>query len=274
MRNLAIALALIAIVVVPALADDTGYHEVYEMNPATGAWYVNPEQHAELFCEESEHNQYRWESNPAATICQVPYYAPEPEAPHTKIVYDEAVLFPWIDFNVYERNVHWDIFKPGCYLGKSFQVFMAANTPIQVLFGAGVLVFPIGFDPELNEIVWDEDTFGVPLTDKIRIKSILGKIDNPGTPPDEIQECMWWYEADERPDPHRITPDEMAVLPLCGSPDWFCVDELNGMRWVRADTEDLHTGRWVQFFENLQVETCDSEGKYYKEIYMTVCPDP
>lgn len=273
MRNFVIGIALIAMLVVPALADDTGYHQVYEFDPVAG-WVINPEQHAELYGTESEHNQYRWESNPAATICQPPYYAPEPEPPHTKIIYDEAVLFPWIDFNVYERDLHWDIFKPGCFMGKAFQVFMRANTPIQILFGCGYMYFPVGFDPVENEIVWEEDFFGQCLTDKIRIKSILGKVDNPGTPPDEIAECLWWYEAEERPDPHVINDMELAAIPPCGDDGWWCVDELNGMAWTYPDSEELHAGWWVQFFEELLVEHCDSEGKYYKEIHMTICPDP
>jgi hypothetical protein len=162
MRTLVVAVALTALLVIPALADDTGYHEVWEYSPVEG-WWINPERHAELYCTESEHNQYRWESNPAAIICLPPYYPPEPEPPHTKIVYDEAVLFPWMDFDVFERDVHWDIFKPGCFMGKTFQVFMRANTPIQILFGCGTMLFPIGFDPDLNEIVWDDDfLWGVP----------------------------------------------------------------------------------------------------------------
>jgi hypothetical protein len=266
--------AFVAMLVVPAFGDDTGYHEVYEFDAVAG-WIINPEQHAELYGEGSEHNQYRWESNPAAQICQQPYYPPEPEPPHTKIIYDEAVLFPWIDFNVYERNIHWDIFKPGCYMGKSFQVFMKANTPIQILFGCGTMTFPVGFDEELNEITWFTDDFGECLTDKIRIKSILGKDVNPdGTPPDEIEECMWWYEADARPDPHRISPAELDRIPPCGSAGWHCADELNGVIWTYPDTDELHQGWWVQFFEELLVETCDSEGKYYKEIFLTVAPDP
>lgn len=274
MRNILIAIAVTGLLVVPALAqDDTGYHEVWEYSAVEG-WWINPERHAELYGWESEHNQYRWESNPAAAVCFEPYYPPEPEDPHTKIIYDEAVLFPWIDFSVFERNLHWDIFKPGCFMGKSFQLFLRANTPIQVLFGCGTMLFPVGFDPVDNEIEWDEDEFGECLTDKLRIKSILGKTANPGTPPDSLEECMWWYEAPDRPDPHRINAEELAMIPPCGDDAWFCVDELNGMTWTFADSDDLHEGKWVQFFEELLVEFCDSEGKYYKEIFMTVCPDP
>jgi hypothetical protein len=268
-----VTVAFLAMLVVPALADDTGYHEVYQFDPVAG-WVINPEQHAELYGQESEHNQYRWESNPAATICMQPYYPPEPEPPHTKIIYDEAVLFPWIDFDVFERDIHWDIFKPGCYMGKTFQVFLKANTPIQILFGCGTMTVPIGFDPVDNEIEWITDDYGECLTDKIRIKSILGIKDNPGTPPDEIEECLFWYEADARPDPHRINAAEMAMIPPCGGLGWNCAVDLNGTIWNYPDSDELHQGWWIQFFEELLVETCDSEGKYYKEIFLTVAPDP
>jgi len=198
---------------------------------------------------------------------------PEPEPPLVKIIEDEAVLFPWIDFNVYEKDIHWDLFKPGAYMGKTFQVFMRANTPIQILFGCGTMEYPIGFDPVANEIIWDVDDFGACLTDKIRLHSILNKEENSSVG-DEIEEYLWWYEALERPDPHLIGPDELAMVPPYGDPDWHPAPRLNGMAWIYPDSDELHEGWWVQFFEHLKVDLCDSEGKYYKEIHLTVAPDP
>jgi hypothetical protein len=275
MKGLLIA-SVVILMVAPAFADDSGYHEVYEWGyDGAQAWRINPEQHAELFAEGSEHNQYRWESNPAATICQMPYYPPEPEPPHQKVVTDQACLFPWIDFNVYEKNIHWDIFKPGIYMGKSFQVWMRANTPVQVLFGCGTILAPVSFNKADKEIVWDEFTYERCLTDKIRIKSILGIKDNPGTPPDELQEYLYWYpRLGDRPDPHRITGAEMEMIPPFGNVAWRHAPDLNGTIWTIPDSEELHVGWWYQFFEALVVEACDSEGDYYKEIVMTVCPDP
>jgi hypothetical protein len=267
---------LALLVAVPAFGDGTGYHEVYEWGlDGITAWQINPEQHAEFYGENSEHNQYRWESNPAARICFTPYYPPEPEAPHQKIITDQAVLFPWIDFDVFEKDLHWDIFKPGTYMGKSFQVFMRANTPVQVLFGCGTILAPVGFDKDNKEIIWDEWTYDQCLTDKIRIKSILGIKDNPGTPPDELQEWLWYRQHCEgRPDPHRITPEEMDLVPPFGSDAWRWAVDWNGETWIVEDTDELHRGCFYQFYEVLQVETCDSEGDYYKEIVMTVAPDP
>jgi hypothetical protein len=275
-------LTLIAFVVVllavPAFADNTGYHEVYEWGyEGIPAWRINPEQHAEFYGENSEHNQYRWESNPAAQICFAPYYPPEPEPPHQKIITDQAVLFPWIDFDVFEKDLHWDIFKPGVYMGKSFQVFMRANTPVQVLFGCGTILAPVSFDKDNKEIIWDEWSTeeGQCLTDKIRIKSILGIKDNPGTPPDELEEYLYWEQhCDGRPDPHRINAEEMARIPGFGTAGWRHAPDLNGMLWTVEDSEQLHVGCYYQFYEALVVESCDSEGDYYKEIVMTVAPDP
>jgi hypothetical protein len=269
-------IAFVLLFAVSAFAD-SGYHEVYEWGlEGQTEWLVNPEQHAEFFGENSEHNQYRWESNPAAQICQMPYYPPEPEAPHQKIVTDQAVLFPWIDFNVYEKDLHWDIFKPGVYMGKSFQIWMRANTPVQVLFGCGTIMAPVGFDKGEKEIIWDEWTYEDCLTDKIRIKSILGKgINDEGTPPDELEEWLWHRQhCDGRPDPHRISPEEMDVGPPFGSDAWRRAVDWNGQTWIVPDSEQLHIGCFYQFYEVLRVEACDSEGDYYKEIVMTVAPDP
>jgi hypothetical protein len=274
---------LVLVFAVPVFAD-TGYHEVYEWGvEGQMAWLENPEQHAEFYGDKSEHNQYRWESNPAAQICQPPYLSPEPEDPHTKIVKDQAVLFPWIDFNVYEKELHWDIFKPGVYMGKSFQVFIRANTPVQVLFGCGVIQAPIAFDKENKVIIWDEwvmdDEYC--LTDKLRIKSILGKdINDEGTPPDELKEWIWVDEmvicdgVTNRPEAHRISPEEMRRVPDFGDPAWKWAGDWNGDTWKIPDSVDLHKGCFYQFYEVLEVEACDSEGDYYKEIVMTVAPDP
>lgn len=264
------------LLVAPAFADDSGYREVYEWGvEGQMAWTINPEQHAEFFGEGSMHNQYRWESNPAAQICFEPYYPPEPEEPHQKVVTDQAVLFPWIDFNVYEKDLHWDIFKPGVYMGKSFQVFIRANTPVQVLFGCGTIMAPVSFDKGTKEIIWDEWTAEDCLTDKIRIKSILGIKDNPGTPPDELEEFLYWEKHCEgRPVPHTIDAEEMARVPDFDSAGWRSAPSLNGMLWIEEDSEELHVGCWYQFYELLIVEACDSEGDYYKEIVMTVSPDP
>jgi hypothetical protein len=266
---------LALLLTVPAFAD-TGYHEVYEWGyEGAAAWRVNPEQHAEFYGDGSEHNQYRWESNPAARICFTPYYPPEPEPPHQKVITDQAVLFPWIDFDVYEKDLHWDIFKPGVYMGKSFQVFMRANTPVQVLFGCGTILAPVAFDKDNKEIIWDEWSTDRCLTDKLRIKSILGIKDNPGTPPDELQEWLWYRQHCEgRPDPHRISEEEMEMVPPFGSDAWRWAVDWNGQTWIVEDTEQLHLGCFYQFYEVLQVESCDSEGDYYKEIVMTVAPDP
>jgi hypothetical protein len=300
MKHILIAMIVFALMAVPVVAQyntqykahknqevyetpdtplgNSGYHEVYEWGlvgrPGTG-WFINPEQHAELYGDLSEHNQYRWESNPAAQICMPPYYPPEPELPARKVIFDEAVLFPWIDFNVYEREIHWDIFKPGIFMGKTFQVFMSANTPIQILFGCGTIRVPEGFDPDANEIIWKDYTEKECLTDKIRIKSILGKTPpNPGTPPDELAEYLWWYEADCRPNPHVISPDELARIPDYGDDAWRHAPDLNGQVWIYPDSDQLHAGCWLQFFEYLEVQRCDSEGKYTKEIVLTVAPDP
>jgi hypothetical protein len=286
MRFMLIAF-LAVVLVMPAFAQttNTGYHEVYEWGyDGAQEWLVNPEQHAEFYGRNSEHNQYRWESNPAAQICFAPYYPPEPEPPHVKVVTDQAVLFPWIDFNVYEKDLHWDIFKPGVYMGKSFQVFMRANTPVQVLFGCGTISAPVGFsfNPDANppvlekEILWGDWTQEQCLTDKIRIASILGKDPpNPGTDPDVLDEYLYWERhCDGRPDPHRIDAEEMARIPDFGDDAWLPAPMMNGMLWIEPDAVELHTGCFFQFYETLVVESCDSEGDYYKEIVMTVAPDP
>lgn len=280
-----IVLAVMAILVSFALpvmaADNTGYHAVYRPDGLT--WVFDPQKYAEFYGRDSEENQYRWESNPAATICSPPYYVPEPETPERKVITDEAVLYPWIEIHITEKNLHWDIFKPYTFMGKSFQLWLQSNAPIQVLFGCGTIQVPVGFDEGLNEIIWDDYTEEACLTDKERIKSILGKgINDEGTPPDEIEEFIWWdptHFFPEPPDPHRVSADEMTRVPFwpnigTGLDQWKPAPRLNGMIWRIPDTVELHAGYWIQFYEVLDVEECDSEGKYYKEIVLTFSPDP
>jgi hypothetical protein len=274
MKTTFIVIALVLCCVAPAFGQsNTGYHEVWE--PKGSSWELSVQKYAELYCAGSDQEQYRWESNAAATICQPPYLVPEPEDPLRKVITDEAVLYPWIEVHVTEKDVHWDIFKPRTFMGKTFQMWLQANTPIQILFGSGTIKVPGGFDAVANEITWKDYTEKTALTDKIRIKSILGKTPNPGTPPDEIAEYLWWYESKlpNPPDPHRISAAELAMLPRFPDPAWKHATDLNGVSWKYPDTVDLHNGWWTQFFEVLDVETCDSEGKYVKEIILTVAPD-
>jgi hypothetical protein len=263
--------------VVPALASDSGYHEVYRPD-GMGNWYFDVQRYAELYGDASEQNQYRWESNPVATICSPPYYVPEPEDPERKVIENEAVLYPWIEIHITDKRLHWDIFKPYTFMGKAFQLYLQSNSPIQVLFGCGTITVPVGFDEALNEIIWDDYTEDQCITDKLRIKSILGKGTNDaGTPPDEIEEFIWWDPNPYYPlcpNAHIITAAELAAIPPWGSPDWIHGPDLNGMIWYIPDTVDLHYGQCWQFYEVVNVEPCDSEGKYYKEIVLTFAPDP
>lgn len=286
MRIMVIAMAILACFALPALAappapvSNSGYHEVWEPDGMT--WKYSIQKYAELYGTGSDHQQYRWESNAAAAICKPPYLVPEPEPPLRKVITDEAVLYPWIEVHVTEKDIHWDIFKPYTFMGKTFQMWLQANTPIQILFGCGTISVPVDFNYDLNEIIWDDYTEEVCFTDKLRIKSILGKgINDAGTPPDEIAEYLWWYESTnpEPPDPHRISAAELAMIPAwgnigLGADQWKWAGDLNGQAWIYKDTVELHDGWWTQFFEVLDVDECDSEGKYYKEIILTIAPDP
>jgi hypothetical protein len=278
MRNLLIVGLISVCMVAPAVASDTGYHDVYE--PDGDSWAISKQKYAELYGQGSEEQQYRWFSDASATVCQPPYYAPVPGPPDKKLITDEAVLYPWIEIHLREKDIHWDLFKPYTFMGKTFQLWLQANTPIQILFGCGEMMVPVAFDTVANEIQWGLHRESRCFTDKIRVKSILGKDPpNPGTPPDEIAEYLWWYEfipprPGDEPDPHRITPEELAILPPWPHADWRRAETLNGMVWIYDDTVELHEGWWTQFFEVLDVEECDSEGKYKKEIVLTIAPDP
>ncbi len=275
MRLLLTVGMMLALFVVPALADNSGYHEVWRPDGAT--WYFDTQKCAELYGTGSNPDQYRWESNGAAAVCKPPYLVPEPMDPLREVVTDEAVLYPWIEVHVVDKDIHWDLFKPYTFMGKTFQMWLQSNAPIQILFGCGTIDVPKSFDGAKNEIVWGKYEEKSCLTDKIRIKSILGKTPpNPGTPPDEIGEYLWWYESKtaDPPDPHRISAAELALLPAWGTADWKHAKDLNGVVWKYDDTVELHTGWWTQFFEVLDVKTCNSEGKYTKEIVLTVAPDP
>ena len=281
MKKLLVALTVMAFLVglaVPALAEENGYHEVYKYDYATGMWVLTDD--CEMFSQDSDSDQYRWESAEGVGPCYPYYVEPTPEAPVQFDIMNHAHLFPWIEAHITETHLTWDIFKPGDYMAKTFIIQLKANCPVQIHLGGGTWDIPAEFvDGKLNGHIdpgpftkeGDENMMG----DKLREYSLLGKDDISGTPPDEIEVRWWCYTAHGvKPPAHEITDAEFALMPP--KADWPLARDSNCTSVTIPDSEELHVldNTHVVFFEDLFVEQCDSEGKYVDLFAVTITADP
>jgi len=281
MRKLMVVLTMVAFLMglaLPALAD-FGYHEVLKWT-GTG-WEATDE--ASLYSEGSDSDQYRYENE--AQPCTGPYINPYPQPPVQLDIKNDLHLFPWIDVDITQLHLTWDIFKPGDYMAKAFIVQLKANCPVQVHLGTGTWLIPgplvdgklnghidpVEFAKEGDDNEWE---------DKIRVAGLLrdaeGLQKNPeGTPPDEIEVRWTWYEVwGDKPDLHFISDAELALLPP--KDEWKRAPDLNCTSIIVDDSDELHEPEnyHIVFYEDVEIEQCDSEGKYQDLFAITVTPDP
>jgi len=287
MRKLMVVLTVVAFLMglaLPALADE-GYHKVLEWT--TTGWVSTDK--ASLYSEGSGSGQYRYENE--AQPCFGPYIEPHPQSivpgvPAVQLhVKNDLHLFPWIECDITENHLTWDIFKPGDYMAKVFIVQLQANCPVQVHLGTGTWLIPGPLvDGKLNGHIDLEDfTKEGPdneIEDKIRIAGLLrdaaGAEKNPeGTPTDEIMVRYTWYEVwGEKPDLHLISDAELDLLPP--KDEWIPAPEMNCESIIVLDSDELHLPEnyHVVFYEDVEIEPCDSEGKYQDLFAITITPDP
>jgi len=301
MKKLLVALTMVIFViglVLPTVAleppaIDDGYHEVYEYDYAAGVWVpINAIQRVvEMFTQGSQIEQYRWESDPAAQVCQGPYFPPEPEDPESNNLFVKNYVhyFPWIEMHIVNNELVWDVFKPGDYMAKAFMVGLQANCPVLIHFGSGAFPAPTGFefDPTNKDghiLFGDKEIDDTPenaVEDKEWLYSMLNK-GSEGTPPDVIDVMWWWVQGTQADwdDPHYMTnavPAKDNVVPSPHGPfptGWVRAPEMNCDYTIVPDTEELHEGKYIIFYEDINIETCDSEGKYFDEFVITIVPDP
>jgi len=285
MKKVVVLMMMMAFLVglaVPALAEP-GYHRVYKWDYMSKIWDKTMD--CEMFSKESDSGQYRWQSDENAYPCQDTYLPPHPEPPLQFDVYNYAHLFPWIEAEITETRLIWDIFKPGNYMAKTFIVQLKANCDVQVHLGGGTWDIPARFVSEDEAGYQDGHIEFAPFTkegddeeigDKIRQYSLLNK-ESPGTPPDEIEVRWFWYVTHgDKPPPHEITAEEFEIIPPKDDPKWVPASDLNCTSVTVEDSEDLHKpmNTHLVFFEDLLVEQCDSEGKYLEVFAVTITPDP
>ena len=273
-----IILALVASLVglgIPALA---AYHQVY--TPTESGWRTAGHTECEMFSEDSDGDVYQWQSAEGAEVGSGSYMEPTVHGPIQFDIINHAHVFPWIDADITETHLTWDIFQPGDYMAKTFIIQLRANCPVQIHLGGGTWDVPAEFvgGKENGHILpgpftkeGDDEMIG----DKIREYSLLGKDEISGTPPDEIEVRYYWYTAyGEKPDTNAISDEEFADMPP--KEDWPLGRDLNCESITILDTEELHEEgqTHVVFFEDLDVEACDSEGKYVDLFAITITPDP
>lgn len=46
---------------------------------------------------------------------------------------------PWIEVWISESELIWDVFKPGCFMGKAFIIGVKSYFPVQILFGLSLI---------------------------------------------------------------------------------------------------------------------------------------
>jgi len=288
-----LGLSLPAMAIDPPTIDD-GYHQVYVFDWATGIWEVIDWQtkECEVFSQGSSFQQYRWESDPDAEPCAGPYLPPEPEAPESNnlIVKNYVHYFPWIDMHIVSNEMVWDVFKPGDYMSKAFMIGLKANCGVLIHFGSGG-PFPVPanfvFDPlDKNGHIEFVD-YSVPITpektvdDKQRLYSML-KEGLPGTPPDVVETMYWWVQGDldDWNDPHYMTNLVPAKDNVVDSPHgpfptgWVRAPDMNCDYTIVPDEVLLHEGKYIIFYEDIELDECVSEGKYFDEFVITIVPDP
>ena len=287
----AVGLALPAMAQLAPPAIEDGYAEVYMWDGTNWVLLDPADRECELYLQGSQHEQYRWQSDTAATICSGPYLPPHPEPLRSNDLFVKNYLhyFPWIEMVIWNNDIVWDVFKPGDYMGKVFMLSLQANCPVLIHFGSGTFPAPVGFkfDPydKDGEIIIEDVT--IPDTDansadnKWWQYSML-KDTNTGTPPDEIEVMYWWEQGtvDDWNDPHHVTttvPDKDNVVDSPKGPfpaGWVKAPGLNCDYTIIPDTDELHTAKYIMFYEDINVEVCDSEGKYFDEFVITIVPDP
>lgn len=297
----AVGLVLPAAADIPGPAIGDGYHQVYVFNYYTGTWDIIDQvlKECEVFSQGSTISQYRWESDPAASVCDGDYYPPEPEDPEDNnlTVRNYVHYFPWIDMHIVSKDMVWDVFKPGDYMSKAFMIALKANCGVLIHFGSGG-PFPVpesfDFDPDDKdgEIVMGpytvEDVPGKTIDDKQWQYSMLKKEIGKGTPPDVIKTMYWWTQGDidDWNDPHLMTnlvPDKDNVVDSPHGPfptGWVLAPTMNCDYTIVPEVDpvtgdpELHFGKYIIFYEDIYIDDCVSEGKYFDEFVITIVPDP
>ena len=284
-----IILALVASLVglgIPALA---AYHQVYTPDGngtsngnGNSGWRIAGHTECEMFSEDSDGDVYQWQSAEGAEVGSGSYMEPTVHGPIQFDIINHAHVFPWIDADITETHLTWDIFLPGDYMAKTFIIQLRANCPVQIHLGGGTWLIPAEFvggkkdgHIELGEFTEKAEGDEFFIGDKIREYSLLRKDDISGTPPDEIEVRYYWYTAyGEKPATGTISDEEFAGMPP--KEDWPLGRDLNCESITILDTEQLHEEgqTHIVFFEDLDVEACDSEGKYVDLFAITITPDP
>jgi len=192
---------------------------------------------------------------------------------------------PWIEVWISESELIWDVFKPGCFMGKAFVIGVKFYFPVQILFGSGTIKIPGGFDLKNHTLIWKDWTrpaTGEYMMENMERKdSLFSNKNKEGTPPDTIDISYWWYFADEKPDLYEWNPaaEPVPVENNVGpNPDqWKRASDVNSQVITIRNTnvwrcKNVQKWKYLTFFENIKVENSDSEGKYFEQFSITVAP--
>jgi len=249
------------------------YHEVYKWDGLN--WVLVTDDKATMFSEKEDNQQYRF--FPSGTPGSSVYLSPQTGNPCQFSIENEVKLHfssthnPEVWFS--ETELIWDIFKPGCFMGKAFIIGIKSHYPVQILFGSGTIQIPDSSDPATGTTDWTIPHSEEYMVEDMERKGSLLNKNQEGTPPDTININYWWYEADEIPALHiwdsatEPVPEQDNVGP---NPDqWKQASDMNGRVII---IRDIDVWKYLVFFENLKVESSASEGKYFEQFSITVAP--
>lgn len=260
------------------------YHEVYKWNGVN--WVVATNEQATMFSESEDSQEFRFSSSGSPSFPV--YLSPDPGnlgqflLENVVQVHSSSHCFPnpWIEVWISETELIWDVFKPGSFMAKAFIIGVKAHGPVQVLFGSGTIKIPDSFDPAAHTVIWKDWTKPAieenTVEDIERAGSLLSNKNEEGTPLDAININYWWYVAGEKPDLHRwdstVEPPVPAQSNIGPNPDqWKQASDMNGRVII---IRDIGVWKYLVFFENLKVESSDSEGKYFEQFSISIAPTP
>ena len=274
-KKFLISLIVTGLVLYSTAAAKAMYHEVYRWDGIS--WILATNEQATVFSEGEDFQQFRF-SSPGSPDSPV-YHPPEAGNPCQFVIENVVQCWPnpWIEVWISETELTWDIFKPGCFMGKAFIIGVKSHAPVQILFGSGTIKVPDSFDSENSTVIWKDWTKSATeehmVEDKARTGSLLSHKNQEGTRTDAIDVGYWWYTADRKRDLHiwdsaiEPVPRQSNVGP---DPDqWKQASDMNGRVIIMRD---IDVWKYLVFFENLKVESGALEGKYFEQFSISIAP--
>jgi len=258
-----------------AIAATAKSHKVYRWDGTN--WIIATNEQATMFSENEDYQRFRFFSS--GSLGSSVYHSPRAGNPGQFLIenvvqvhsfsnncFSNRCYNPSIEVWISESELIWDVFKPGCFMGKAFVVGVKSYFPVQILFGSGTIKIPGGFDLKNHTLIWKDWT--KPATEAYMVEnmerkdSLFSNKNKEGTPPDTININYWWCFADEEPDLHNWNPttEPVPVENNVGpNPDqWKRASDMNSQVITIRNTnvwrcKNVQKWKYLTFFENISI---------------------